>query len=163
MSFGISVFVSNRSTWKYPLFLHSSNSLKLRDQFSLNCVHWYLTWDPPHAKMQSYWPSTVALTLQQRWRCIRWTGKELGANPVRVFMSGDLGGKQSHAFPLKTGGDQLVSNVQGQSELLFLSFSVLFKVVSVKWTYIKEANFSAKMPQFVLRNSVWNTGLNDHS
>ena len=33
---------------------------------------------------------------------IRWTGKELGANPVRVFMSGDLGGKQSHAFPLKT-------------------------------------------------------------
>ena len=33
---------------------------------------------------------------------IRRTGKELGANPVRVFMSGDLGGKQSHAFPLKT-------------------------------------------------------------
>ena len=33
---------------------------------------------------------------------IRWTGKELGANPVQVFMSGDLGGKQSHAFPLKT-------------------------------------------------------------
>ena len=34
--------------------------------------------------------------------CIRWIGKVLGANPVRVFMSGDLGGKQSHAFPLKT-------------------------------------------------------------
>ena len=34
--------------------------------------------------------------------CIRWTGKVLGANPVRVFMSGDLGGKQSHAFPQKT-------------------------------------------------------------
>ena len=33
---------------------------------------------------------------------IRWTGKVLGANPVRVFMSGDLGGKQSHAFPQKT-------------------------------------------------------------
>ena len=33
---------------------------------------------------------------------IRWTGKELGANPIPVFMSGDLGGKQSHAFPLKT-------------------------------------------------------------
>ena len=33
---------------------------------------------------------------------IRWTGKELGANPVQVFMSGDLGGKQSHAFPQKT-------------------------------------------------------------
>ena len=33
---------------------------------------------------------------------IRWIGKELGANPVRVFMSGDLGGKRSHAFPLKT-------------------------------------------------------------
>ena len=33
---------------------------------------------------------------------IRWTAKVLGANPVRVFMSGDLGGKQSHAFPQKT-------------------------------------------------------------
>ena len=33
---------------------------------------------------------------------IRWTGKVLGANPVRVFMSGDLRGKQSHAFPQKT-------------------------------------------------------------
>ena len=33
---------------------------------------------------------------------IRWTGKVLRANPVRVFMSGDLGGKQSHAFPQKT-------------------------------------------------------------
>ena len=32
----------------------------------------------------------------------RWTGKELGANQNRVFMSGDLGGKQSHALPLKT-------------------------------------------------------------
>ena len=34
--------------------------------------------------------------------CIRWTGKVLGANPIQVFMSGDLGGKQSHAFPQKT-------------------------------------------------------------
>ena len=34
--------------------------------------------------------------------------------------------------PTMPGGDQLVSDVQGQSELLFLSFSMLFNVVSVK-------------------------------
>ena len=42
------------------------------------------------------------LSMPQTQIYIRWTGKELGANPVRVFMSGDLGGRQSHAFPLKT-------------------------------------------------------------
>ena len=43
------------------------------------------------------------------------------------------------------------------------TFYDFFNAVSVKWSYIKKANFCAKMPQFVLRNSVWNIGLNDHS
>ena len=41
-----------------------------------------------------------------------------------------MGRGEGHA--LRSGGDQLVSDVQGQSELLFLSFSMLFIVVSVK-------------------------------
>ena len=58
-------------------------------------------------------------------------------------------------------GDQLVSYVQGQA--VRTTFSELFNVVSVKWSCLKEANFCAEMPQFVVRNSVWNIGLNDHS
>ena len=50
------------------------------------------------------WGKQSATSCGQKSRTtnIRWTVKVLGAYQMAVFMSRDLGGKQSHAFPQKT-------------------------------------------------------------
>ena len=96
----------------YFLVIWSSISeLILSFSFSLYCIWnglvWYgdvIKWRITRATYTTgervpacpNYPSLMFVTT------IRWTGKVLETNPVRVFMSGDLGGKQSHAFPHKT-------------------------------------------------------------
>ena len=65
----------------------------------------------------------------------RWTGKELGANQNRVFLSGDLGGKRSHAFPLKT---IKIHTIQIKTQYFFkISLPYALKLIKYQVSIVK--------------------------
>ena len=65
----------------------------------------------------------------------RWTGKELRANQNQVFISGDLGGKQSHAFPLKT---IQMHTIQIKTQYFFkISLPYVLKLIKYQVSIVK--------------------------